>query len=267
MKRLLLIAALVAAAAAGWMAARYRSAPSRLPLGLPADPFAAEHRPRVPPPQGSPPAASAASTRYRSPAPPPPLTADEAGIAAAVDQLTSHTLSYAERRKLLDSLRDSGAISEVAALLKHLAAEDPGDAEVSLTLGEAEIRELQAQAQAGASFTQQGLLALQADADFDAALAADPANWEAQFEKAAALAHWPAYLGNGPEVITLLTSLVAQQQNLPQQPAFAQSYVILGQAYANSGQPDKAMQTWQQGLARFPVSGALQQQIASAAPR
>lgn len=260
MKTLPCFVGLVAVLALGWSLACYHASHGRslvcpidgstvAPLNRPAA------RPPANPPAPSVPASAQPAPRGLSPA--------ERGIAAAVDQLTSKSLSFAERRKLWDALRDSGQLDSVTALLKRMAAENPEDAAVSLALGEAEIRELRAVAQSGGNFNEQGILALQADSDFAAALAQDPTNWEAQFEKAAALAHWPASLNKAPEVISLLSSLVTQQENLPPQPEFAESYLILGQEYQATGQPDKALQIWQQGAARFPINPNLQQLVAT----
>jgi tetratricopeptide (TPR) repeat protein len=82
--------------------------------------------------------------------------------------------------------------------------------------------------------------------------------------KAASLAYWPPALNKGPEVIQRLSSLVAQQETMPVQPEFAQTYVLLGQQYQAAGQADQAIQTWQQGAAKFPLNTTLQKNLAHA---
>jgi tetratricopeptide (TPR) repeat protein len=106
-----------------------------------------------------------------------------------------------------------------------------------------------------------GILGMQADQNFDAALNLDPANWEAQFFKAAAMSHWPLELNKGEEVIQRLSSLIDHQDTLLPQPQFAQSYVVLGDQYLKMGQPDHAAATWQIGARKFPGHSELQRKI------
>jgi tetratricopeptide (TPR) repeat protein len=109
------------------------------------------------------------------------------------------------------------------------------------------------------------LLGVQADEDFNAALALDPTNWEAQFDKASALSHWPAGMNKGPEVIQRLSALITQQETMAPQPEFAQTYLLLGEQYQAAGQGEKAAQIWQQGAALFPLNPAFQPKLARAA--
>ena len=105
-------------------------------------------------------------------------------------------------------------------------------------------------------------MALQADQSFNRALGLDPANWEAQFFKAAALSRWPPEMNKSPEVIQQFSNLIDQQEAMPPQPQFAQTYVLLGDQYKKTGQPDYAVQTWRLGLAKFPGDSTLQRRIA-----
>ena len=106
------------------------------------------------------------------------------------------------------------------------------------------------------------ILALQADQSFNTALGIEPTNWEAKFFKAAALSRWPPEMNKGPEVIQQLSNLIDQQEAIPPQPQFAQTYVLLGDQYKKTGQPDYAVQTWRLGLAKFPGDSTLQGRIA-----
>jgi tetratricopeptide (TPR) repeat protein len=189
-------------------------------------------------------------------------------LAAAIDQLTSPQTTFGQKQALREQLRKSGRLLEVIATLKQLAAQNPNDAGIPTALGEAELSQIRNLLEGGAdpASSDVAILGLQADQSFNAALAVDPTNWEAQFEKAAAMAHWPPTLNKGPEVIQMLSSLVTQQEAAPAQPEYALTYAILGQQYQASGQPDKALQIWQQGLARFPLNPALQQAVARPSP-
>ncbi len=185
---------------------------------------------------------------------------DQAGmdLASAIDTLTSAQATYAQKQAVRDQLRRSGRLGEAVGALKQLAAQNPNDAGIATALGVAEIAQLRTLAENGGDQNAVAILAMQADQSFNAALAVDPTNWEAQFMKAASLAHWPAALGKGPEVIQRLSALVAQQESGTPQPQFAYTYVMLGQQYQAAGQADKATQVFQQGLALYPLDTNLQ---------
>jgi tetratricopeptide (TPR) repeat protein len=106
-----------------------------------------------------------------------------------------------------------------------------------------------------------GMLGMQADQNFDAALELDPANWEAQFFKAAAMSYWPLELNKGEEVVQRFARLIDQQEALLPEPQFAQTYVLLGDQYQKMGQPDYAVATWQIGAQRYPGDTTLQQKL------
>jgi len=254
--KILLIAGLVGAAfAVGWKFSAERKAPVVVVL------------PRL----ASAPQAQAAGAGRGPQAPDAPkrpavaATVDEAGqsLAAALDIFTSPQSSFAQKQAVLEQLRKGGRLEEAIATLKQMAGQNPGDASIPTALGEALISQIRSLYENGASpmSNDVAILGLQADQNFTAALALDPANWEAQFEKAGAMAHWPPALNKGPEVIERLTALVAQQEATTPQPEFAQTYALLGEQYQAAGQPDKAAQIWQQGLGLFPLSSTLQREI------
>jgi len=185
-------------------------------------------------------------------------------VANALDRLTSPQTSFAERRALLDQLQKAGELDEVIEGLKDIAADNPGDASIPTALGEAELAKIRSVLETGGDQSDIPILGMQADQNFNRALKIDPKNWEAQFEKAASLAHWPPELNKGPEVIQRLSSLVTQQETMPVQPEFVRTYILLGQQYQTAGQADKAIQTWQQGVAKFPMNTTLQKNLAHA---
>ncbi|HEX3731061.1 MAG TPA: hypothetical protein VHV47_14710 [Opitutaceae bacterium] len=195
-----------------------------------------------------------------------PATPDAGGMALAscVDLLSSPKTSYAERWKAWDQLRQAGKLAEALAALKDLQAGNPGDAAIPLAIAEGEINQLRVLSQNHAAFDEISIMALQADKDFDTALAISPTGWDAQYEKAEALSYWPAYLNKASEVIERLNTLIGQQATMAPRAEFARSYAILGQQYQNAGQADQAIQTWQQGLTAFPLDTNLQQRLAHA---
>ncbi|MGH7997553.1 MAG: tetratricopeptide repeat protein [Opitutaceae bacterium] len=169
--------------------------------------------------------------------------------------------TFAQRHALWWSLQRSGQLNDAIAALKRLAADNPNDPLVALALGEAEYAELGQIAQEGAPYNERAILALEADQSFNTALNLDPTNWEAQFEKASALSHWPASMNKNGEVIQRFSALVTQQQSMPPEPEFAATYLDLGNAYQAAGQPAKAAETWQAGLTQFPLDSSLRQKL------
>jgi len=59
-----------------------------------------------------------------------------------------------------------------------------------------------------------------------------------------------------------MSGLIDQQETMPQQPEFAQSYVILGNEYQKLGKQAEAEATWALGAQKFPGDATLQQKIA-----
>ena len=187
---------------------------------------------------------------------------DEAAdpIRKAVDALLS-AKSAAEKHALFQQLIKSGQMDQAIAELKQRAADHPGDAEIPTTIGEAQLNQVRAIKEAGGDVNEMGILAMQADQSFNAALKIDPANYEAQLVKAISMTYWPAEPARDAQVVQTLSSLIDRQETMPSQPGFAQTYIYLGNEYQKIGQPDKAVATWQLGLAKFPNDSTLQKKI------
>jgi tetratricopeptide (TPR) repeat protein len=214
--------------------------------------------PTEPAPVVAPPAPAAVEL---APAPPPTPVASatpsnpESEAAAALRQTVDHLLAPqypAQKQELMDRLRTSGQIDAAIADLQRRAKENPGDANVHTTLGEAMLNKVRLLHETGADINEQGILAMQADQTFNAALKIDPKNWEAQFVNYSTMFYWPAELQRDAEVAQKLSGLIDQQDALPSQPHFAQTYVVLGNQYLKMGKPDFAEATWRLGLTKFP---------------
>ncbi len=80
--------------------------------------------------------------------------------------------------------------------------------------------------------------------------------------KAVSLSNWPAFLGKQPEAIRQFEILRQQQASGTAQSSHAQTYYYLGNMYQQTGEPDKALATWRDGLARFPDYEPLRRQLA-----
>ncbi len=186
-----------------------------------------------------------------------------AKLSQAIDALLSPSVTAMEKHAIFQRLQKAGELEQAIAELKQRAADSPNDPEIPATLGEAQINQLRAIRDAGGDYNQIGILAMQADQSFNEALKLDPANWEAQFMKAASMSRWPADPARDNEVVQRLSSLIDQQETMAPQPQFAQTYVVLGDQYQKIGKPDYAQQTWQLGLTKFPGDSTLQKRISS----
>lgn len=181
-------------------------------------------------------------------------------VRKAIDVLLS-AKNGAQKHELFQQLIKSGQIDQAIAELKQRALDNPNDPEIPITLGEAQINKVGAIHEAGGDINEQGILAMQADQNFNAALKIDPANFEAQLVKAISMTYWPIEPTRDGQVVQTLSSLIDRQETMPSQPDFAQTYIYLGNEYQKIGQPDKAEATWQLGLTKFPNDPTLQKKI------
>ncbi|MEZ5979260.1 MAG: tetratricopeptide repeat protein [Planctomycetota bacterium] len=158
-----------------------------------------------------------------------------------------------ERWDLLDRLRKSGQLDEVLERLQERADANPNDPEAQFEVGMAYIMKLQS---VGASF-EAGPLANKADAAFDRTLALDEDHLGARKAKAISLSFWPPIFGKQPKAIEQFEILIDKQKQFPPNPDFADSYVLLGNLYLQSGKTDEAAKVFQQGLDAYPDDEAL----------
>ena len=164
------------------------------------------------------------------------------------------------RTELWKEIVEKGLDDEVIALFEAAAEANPNDPEPQLALGEAYLGLTQ---EAGAS-PLAGKYATLADEALDRALEADPQHWDARFTKATALSFWPPVFGKQAAAIQQFETLVSQQAGMAPTSRHADTHLLLGNMYQQTGQMDKAIAAWQQGLELFPDHGDLAAQIALA---
>ncbi len=181
-------------------------------------------------------------------------------IHKAVDALLS-AKSAKEKHDLFQQLIKDGQMDAAIAELKQRAADNPNNAQLPTTLGEAQLNKVRAIKEAGGDVNELGILAMQADQSFNAALKIDPQNWEANFVKASSQFYWPPDEKRDADVVQRLSGLIDQQETMTPNPAFVQTYVVLGNQYEKLGQHEKATATWQLGLQKFPNDPALLKKI------
>jgi hypothetical protein len=239
-------------------------APKPVAEALARQPVEASPTDNVPVPPPPQPVAPAPVTVAATPAPPVATEVPENPIHARVKELLS-AKSWPDKQKAFDALRKSGQWEAAIADLKQMATENPNDPHIPTTIGEAELNEAGAIKKDGGDYDQMGILAMQADQEFNSALQIDPKNWEAQFVKASMMYYWPANPQFDNQVVQNLSGLIDQQETMPQNAAFAQTYVVLGNEYQKIGQPDKAISTWQLGAQEYPSDPTLQKKLAGGA--
>ncbi len=176
--------------------------------------------------------------------------------AAVVRRLQDLQPGSAEIRAAWNELRAAGLEDEVLKHYADLAAASPNDAEAQYKHGAMLIEALQDQPMAKVA-----VLAGKADAAFDKALAVDETHWAARYSKAISLSFWPKIMGRQPEALRHFEVLAKQQEAGTPQPHFAQTYVFLGNLYADSGDPTKAREAYERGLRWFPDNAQLTQQL------
>ncbi len=221
----------------------------------------------APVPVESPRVLSPAPAAAPAPAPPAKETSvvsiqanlESALVRRTVDLLVAPQGSHEEKQAAWAQLRDAGKLDQAIRDLEQRMVADPRPAEYPATLGQAYLKKC-ATLQ---DVREQGILGMQADKAFDTALALDPSNWEARFTKAVALAHWPASMNKGDEVVQHLQVLIQQQEAQTAQPHFAGSYVWLGEQYQRSGRSDYAHAVWERGAGFFPNDDPLRNKLAA----
>ena len=190
-----------------------------------------------------------------------PAVAGTLGVDDAFEQLTSGTLSEEQRQKLWADMGKRGLSDALVAKFEAAVERSPNDPELRTALGSAYIQKI---FEAGGSTPMAGMWAMKADGAFDAALALDDHHWGARFSKAVSYSFWPPALGMQNKAIAQFEILLEQQQNQPPKPQFAETYYFLGNMYQQTGNPQKALQVWQQGLALYPDNDDLKGQVAVA---
>jgi hypothetical protein len=191
---------------------------------------------------------------------PRPGSLDNATLVQMVDWLVSPRAPHEQKEAAWKRLRETGQLDQAISELEQRMASEARPAEYAAALGQGYLKKCAVLQ----DVREQGILAMQADKLFDAALNLDPANWEARFTKAVALSYWPASMNKGDEVIQHFRTLIQQQEAEAAQPHFAESYLWLGDQYQKAGQGDYAQTVWQRGAAWFPAHDGLKNRLAAA---
>ena len=182
-------------------------------------------------------------------------------LSRTVDVLVSPQASHQQKQDAWKYLAEAGKLDQAIVDLEQRTANDPRTADYPAALGHAYLQKCGTIK----DVREQGILAMQADKQFDTALSLDSSNWEARFMKAVAMSYWPPMLNKGEEVIQHFQTLIQQQETQAPQPHFAETYAWLGDQYQKAGRTDDAKAVWQRGAALFPAYEKLRTKLASPA--
>ena len=182
---------------------------------------------------------------------------DQHEIDGYVEQILNGDLDHDARSALWQKLRDEDKIDAVVAEMERRVELEPNDPDLQTQLGHAYVEKLYDVGMGPMA----GVWGEKADKAFDRALALDETHWEARFSKALSLSNAPAFLGLTNQAIQQFEILVEQQEHARPMPGHADTFLYLGNMYEQSGQAEKALQTWRRGLERFPDDGELRAKI------
>ncbi|MFT7667336.1 MAG: tetratricopeptide (TPR) repeat protein [Planctomycetota bacterium] len=163
-------------------------------------------------------------------------------------------LSEEQQIALWKRVRESGQLDEAIALLEERAEKFSDDPDAQVDVASAYLQKI---FEVGDG-PEAGIWANKADSAYDRALALDEQHWSARFNKAVSLSFWPPIFGKQGEAISNFEKLIGQQEmGGGVDDNFNQTYILLGNLYAQSGDTEKAEATWKKGLAMFPDNEAL----------
>lgn len=192
-----------------------------------------------------------------------PEETEETSVAASEDAsrtvdewyelLNDPGLEGDARQAVWDRIRENGMLDDTIAMLEARADKFSDDPEAQVEVASAYIQKIFEVGEGPAA----GLWAGKADKAFDRALALDDRHWDARFNKAISLSFWPPIFGKQREAISHFETLIEQQVGGPSEDRHAQTYLLLGNLYAQSGDSSKAETTWKAGLGLFPDNESL----------
>ena len=208
------------------------------------------------------PAAGTLAAEAAAPARPagaPTAASDETGEALEdlLAELFAPGGDWDSREGVWKRIREAGLTDEAIAEYERLAELTPNDPDLQTALGGAYLQKIQEVGQS----PEAGELATLADRAFDRALEIDDHHWEARFTKAMSLSFWPPVFGKQGEAIQQFEILASQQEEGPPSGHFAQTYLLLGNMYAEQGKAEKALEAWERGLSYFPNNESLAKQL------
>ena len=96
-----------------------------------------------------------------------------------------------------------------------------------------------------------GFLSKRAIAQFQLVLDREPDDWVATYGIGMNYLHWPDYFKKNDSASKFLEESLALQKQDQLKPYYILTYIRLGDAYAKTGEIDKAYQVWEEGLEHY----------------
>ena len=183
---------------------------------------------------------------------------DDFGVDAALARLLEFgSMEGEDAQAIWARAREAGKVGALIEAFEANATQNPRSADAQAQLGDAYVPGIVA----ASDMIEQSTYGTKADKAYDAALALDETHWHARFSKATGLTFWPDFLGKKPEAIRHFEVLCAQQESSPRRPEHLQTWLVLGNLYAQQGKDDDARRTWARGLAQFPDDPQLREKL------
>jgi len=159
------------------------------------------------------------------------------------------------RARVWRALADTGRVDEVIAALEERAKAGDVPALMALARGCVEAQRVTPDLRRAAR------LAQRSEEVYDQVLERDPQDFDARYEKAIALARRPAYLGKQAEAIESLEILRSDASRTGTRPELARVYLYLGNLLEQTGERERAVEIWKEGLGLFPGDSGLRAQV------
>lgn len=191
--------------------------------------------------------------RREAPAPVAKDGAPDLALAAILRELSDPALDEAGKEAIWARVRASGQIDALVAAFERRAQANPYDSVAQSELGTAYLQKMLT-TRGG---PEAGRWGSQGGAALEHALELDETNWDARFT----LARHYFYADMHGDSIRQFEVLVDQQEQGAPKPAFAQTYLWLGNLYINQGERVEAIRTWSDGLRLFPSDEALRARL------
>lgn len=154
-------------------------------------------------------------------------------------------------------VKEAGKLDDLVALFEERARANPDLPQAQMDLGNAYLQKLMAMTPG----PQSGVVATQAEDAFTRVLEIDPNHWGARFTRAMSFTFWPDFVSKKQQAIDEFELLIGQQEQLPSQPHYAQTYLFLGNLYEQRGELQKAADIWSKGLRFFPDDSDLRAKV------
>lgn len=173
----------------------------------------------------------------------------ETALAADPDDLRAHN-DY--RRAVIES----GEYDRALDFYERLTTDHPGSAEARLNRGYALVDKIPT-----AGSISRVILASEALDHFTRSLEIER-TWVGLYTRGNSYLFWPVVFGRAPLGVADLEAARAMVEDDPEPKAvYVRTWIALGDGYHRTEQPERARETWREGLERFPADPELEKRL------